>query len=290
VRQKTRVSMHNAQRKNNVFPVAVRAAPDWSSGLPRPSFAREAPVSRPTPLLASNLMIDANKLLAQFLGANATGSLRQAGGAAKQQLDSLGLGGFGGGAAVGGLLGLMLGGKKLKKMAKGTVGYGGAAIAGALAYKAYQNWQQGKAAATAPVATSADTGQVVREFAVDANPAADGRPFPLALIQAMIAAANADGHIDATEQRALFEQVEKLGLDAESKAFVFDALARPADLKAIAASARGIEQASELYLVSRLAIDVDHPAERAYLEALSHTLNLPAELVAHLDRQAEGAG
>lgn len=235
-------------------------------------------------------MLDAKKLLEQFLGPTAANSVSQAGGSAKQQLNAMGLGGFGGGAAVGGLLGLMLGGKKMKKMARGAVGYGGAAAAGALAYKAYQNWQQGKAAATAPVAMPADFGQVDRNFLPETNPAADGQPFQLALIQAMIGAAKADGHIDATEQKSLFEQVEKLGLDAESKAFVFDALSRPVDLAAIASSARGIEQATELYLVSRLAIDIDHPAERAYLEALSHRLNLPAELVAHLDRQVEAAG
>lgn len=235
-------------------------------------------------------MLDANKLLEQFLGPNAGSTLRQAGGSAKQQADSMGLGGFGGGAVVGGLLGLLMGGKKMKRMAGGAVGYGGAAAAGALAYKAYQNWQQGKAAPTAPVATPADFGQVERAFLPEANQAADGQPFQLALVNAMIGAAKADGHIDAEERRSLFEKVEKLGLDASSKAFVFDALSSPVDLTAIAASARSVEQATELYLVSRMAIDVDHPAERAYLEALSHRLNLPAELVAHLDRQVEGAG
>ncbi|MCY4342057.1 MAG: DUF533 domain-containing protein, partial [Gammaproteobacteria bacterium] len=54
-----------------------------------------------------------------------------------------------------------------------------------------------------------------------------------------------------------------------------------------AAAASTQEQAAEIYLVSRLAIDIDHPAEKAYLEALAHRLNLPAELIAHLDRQAE---
>jgi uncharacterized membrane protein YebE (DUF533 family) len=232
-------------------------------------------------------MIDAKNLLEQFLGPNAADSMRQAGGSAKQQLDTMGMGGFGGGAVVGGLLGLMLGGKKMKKMAKGVVGYGGAAAAGALAYKAYQNWQQGKSAATAPVATPADIGHVDRAFLPEASPAANGQPFQLVLVQAMIAAAKADGHIDAEEQKSLFEQVEKMGLDAESKAFVFDALTRPADMAAIAASARGVEQATEIYLVSRMAIDVDHPAERAYLQALGHRLNLPAELIAHLDHQVE---
>ncbi len=234
-------------------------------------------------------VIDAKNLLAQFLGPNAADSMRQANGSAKQQLGSMGMGGFGGGAVAGGLLGLILGGKKTKKMAKGVIGYGGAAAAGALAYKAYQNWQQGKVAATAPVATPADLTQVDRNFLVETNSAADGQPFQLALITAMIGAAKADGHIDAGEQKALFEQVEKLGLDAESKAFVFDALRQPADLAAIAASARGIEQATELYLVSRMAIDVDHPGERAYLQALGHRLNLPAELIAHLDHQVAAA-
>lgn len=213
--------------------------------------------------------------------------MSQAGGSAKQKLDGMGLGGFGGGAVVGGLLGLMLGGKGMKKMAKGVVGYGGAAVAGALAYKAYQNWQQGKAAATAPLAGPADLNNIDPRFLPESAPAADGQPFQLALIRAMIGAAKADGHIDAREQKSLFEQVEKMGLDAESKAFVFDALTQPVDLAAIAASARGMEQATELYLVSRIAIDPDHPAERAYLQALGHKLNLPAELIAHLDRQVQ---
>jgi len=103
----------------------------------------------------------------------------------------------------------------------------------------------------------------------------------------MIGAAKADGHIDAQEQNVLFEQVEKLGLDAESKAFVFDALTQPADIAGIAAAVNGIEQATEVYLISRIAIDVDQAAERAYLQALAHKLKLPAELVAHLDHQVE---
>jgi len=228
-------------------------------------------------------MLDSKNLLEKFLGPNAADFMRETGSSAKQQLDGMGMGGFGGGAVVGGLLGLMLGGKKVKKMA----GYGGAAAAGALAFKAYQNWQQGKAAASAPVAGPADFANVDPRFLPETASAADGQPFQLALIRAMIGAAKADGHIDAQEQKSLFEQVEKMGLDAESKAFVFDALTQPVDIAAIAASARGIEQATELYLVSRVAIDVDHPAERAYLQALGHRLNLPAELIAHLDHQVQ---
>jgi len=66
-------------------------------------------------------------------------------------------------------------------------------------------------------------------------------------------------------------------------------LNKPVSINDIAAAAAGIEQATELYLVSRLAIDPDHPAERAYLDALGHRLNLPAELIRHLEHQVEGS-
>ncbi|MDT8265477.1 DUF533 domain-containing protein, partial [Roseomonas sp. DSM 102946] len=100
--------------------------------------------------------------------------------------------------------------------------------------------------------------------------------------------AKADGHIDAEEQRRIFAKVDEAGLDAEAKGFVFDALAAPAGVSEVAASASTPEQAAELYLASRLAVDPDQPAERAYLEALAHRLKLPEGLAAHLDRQAEG--
>ena len=232
-------------------------------------------------------MINPANLFEQFLGPNAAGNIQQASGSARQRLDNMGAGGFGGGMVAGGLLGVLLGNKKMRKMAGGMLGYGGAAAAGALAHKAYQNWQQGKSAASAPLATQADISEVDQKFMPGSAPAADGQPFQLVMIRAMIAAAKADGHIDAEEQGVLFEQVEKMGLDAESKAFVFDALTQPVDIASIASAANGIEQATELYLISRFAINVDHPAERAYLQALGHKLNLQPDLIAHLDRQVE---
>lgn len=235
-------------------------------------------------------MIDTKSLLDQFLGSNTAGGLRQAGGAARQKLDKAGgLGAFAGGAAAGGLLGLFLGNKKARKMAGGLVGYGGAAVLGALAFKAFQNWQQGRNPATAAPATQADLPAAEERFLPSATPATDGSPFELVLIRAMIGAAKADGHVDAEEQRRLFEQVDRLGLDAEAKAFVFDALARPIALDELATAVRTQEQAAEVYLASRLAIDPDHPAEKAYLEALAARLKLPGDLIAHLDRQVEGA-
>ncbi|MDO8909039.1 MAG: tellurite resistance TerB family protein [Pseudohongiella sp.] len=233
--------------------------------------------------------MDANRLLEQFMGANRVNTDDSGNAQGNSALGGMLGGGFGKGAAVGGVLGLLLGSKKMRKMAGGVIGYGGAAAAGAVAYKAYQNWQQGKQVQTAPIATPADLHNVDPRFLPPpANPTA-GQNFSLTLISAMIAAAKADGHIDAKEQTVIFEQVEKMSLDAESKAFVFDALRKPVDIDLLVSGVQGIEQASEVYLVSRIAIDVDHPAERAYLQVLVHRLNLPSDLVAHLDHQVVDA-
>lgn len=200
------------------------------------------------------------------------------------------MGGAGGVAAAGGLLAVLLGGKKLRKGAGGVLSHGGAAVLGALAHRAWQNWQAGQAPASAPVATPADAASVDARFLPGAQPAAGAEPFELSLIRAMIGAARADGHIDAAERARIFDHVEKAGLDAEAKAFVFDTIDAPIGVREVAAAARTPEQAAELYLASRLAMDPDAPAERAYLQALAHRLQLPPELVAHLDRQAEAAG
>ena len=231
-------------------------------------------------------MFDPKALLDQFLGSSAGQGLRNAGQSAKGRLDQYsGSGGFMRGAAAGGLLGLLLGGKGVRKMAGGALGYGGAAVLGALALKAYQNYQQKKGAA--PVGLTPEQFAAFTPDALPhAQPAADGGAFQLVLIRAMVAAAKADGHVDAAEQQKLFGEVERLGLDSEAKAQVFDLLSQPVDMGAITRAVVTPEQAAEVYLASRIAIDVDVPAERAYLDALASRLELPSELRAHLDAQA----
>jgi len=199
-----------------------------------------------------------------------------------------GLGGLAASGVAGGLLGLLVGGKKKRKGGfGGALSHGGAAMLGALASQAFQSWQKGQAPGQTPAASPQQVATIEPRFLPAAAPAADGQPFELALVRAMIAAAKADGHIDADEQRRIFERVGEFGLDAESKAFVFDALAATVGVSEVAAFATTPEQAAELYLASRLAVEPDGPAELAYLEAIAHRLKLPDDLVAHLSRQAD---
>ena len=221
-------------------------------------------------------MIDPQRLLDQVLGQGFGDQARAAGRDFGNRLDAMGgRGGFAGGAVAGGLLGLLLGGRRGGNL----LGYGGAAVLGALALKAYENYQRQQAGGHA--ATTA-TGLLPH-----AQPAADGSPFELVLVRAMVAAAKADGHIDATEQQRLFAQVERLNLDADAKAYVLDLLRSDVDVASLAAAVRTPEQGAELYLAARLAIDTDQPAERAFLDALATRLGLPAELRMSLDHPPE---
>ena len=241
------------------------------------------------------------------------------GGVSGQMLSGLAAGGL-----LGVLVGNKKFRKTAGKAAAGAVGVGATAALGLVAYKAYQNWQdkgapdgsaptppatphpplprqaqvaapeQPVVATTPPVPMRSWDGSVpptdaVTEEDFDATnlTASDGSPFQAVLIKAMIAAANADGHIDAKEQFAIFELIEKMQLEPEDKALVFKTIQNPPDINAIAGSAASLEQASEIYLVSRLAIDPDHPLEQAYLKDLSTALALPTELVTQLEGQLE---
>lgn len=191
-----------------------------------------------------------------------------------------------GGLAAGGLLGTLFGGKR--SAARSVLTHGGAAALGALAYRAWQNWQAGQQPTTAAPAAPPDAAADAA-FIPGATPAAAGEPFELSLIRAMIGAAQADGHIDAAERAKIFEQVERSSLDPAAKGFVFTLLNQRIGVEEVAAAANSPEQAAELWLASRLAMDPDQPAERVYLDALAHRLGIPGELVAHLERQVAAA-
>ena len=229
-------------------------------------------------------MFDTKKLLDQFLGGEGvapTGGQSTDGQSTGGGLS--GLGGLGGGALAGGLAALLVGTKTGRKVGKKALTYGGSALVGGLAYKAWRDWQAGKQASLSRDA----------ETPIDAlqPPPADSAFVPepgqenslnRSLIRAMIGAANADGRIDATEQSQIFNAVNELGLDNDEKAFVMDEFASPADVDAVAAGATCPETAAEIYAASLIAIDASGNAERAYLARLSERLGLEPGLVAHL--------
>ena len=109
----------------------------------------------------------------------------------------------------------------------------------------------------------------------------------MVLIKAMIAASKADGQIDASEHKRLFETIEKLNLTAEDKAAVFDVMGRDISVQEIADSVRLDEHKAEVYISAYLAIEVDEQQERAFLNSLAIALNLPKGFPAYLEQQAD---
>jgi uncharacterized membrane protein YebE (DUF533 family) len=235
-------------------------------------------------------MFDPKQLLNQFLGSSTGASVRDIASRAQQGLDQAGgTKSFAGGAALGGILGMMLGGgRRSRGFGGGLLSHGGAAALGALAMRAYQNYQQQQPAAAAKPMTSMEVSQVAPQSLPHQQAAADGGPLELVLLRAMVGAAKSDGHVDADEQQHLFAEVERMSLDAEAKAFIFDLLAKPVELSDIASKVNNEAQAGEVYLAARLAINPDQPAERAYLDALASRMKLPPPFREHLDKQASG--
>ena len=237
-------------------------------------------------------MFDAKRLLDQFVG----GPGNQGGGQGGSGGGGDFLRGAGGGALAGGLAAILLGTKTGRKLGGEALKFGGMAAVGALAYKAYRDWQAGKQAAPATAAPQPQSQQPAPVL-----PAPSGTPFnptnpaeqqTLArhLLRAMIAAAKADGHVDAQEQARIFAEMDKLPLSSEDKAFVMDELRAKLDIDAVAGAAATPEEAAEIYTASLLAIDVDNAAERGYLGMLAARLKLDDALVAHLQQSVAAAG
>lgn len=230
--------------------------------------------------------MDVNKLLEGFLGSQ--GGLGDVAKQIKSQQSGL-PSGLVGGAAAGGLIAVLLGSKKARKLGGKAIKYGGMAAVAGLAYKAYNDWQSNKTPGAPSGPMSLPKPEIGSAFDIEHDTDAKGQDFRLVVMQAMIAAAQADNHIDRDEHARIRQQVENLGLGAEEKAALYEFFAQPADPAAIAELATTDAQRAEVYLASALSIDPDTPEEQSYMANLARFLNLPQGLRDHLDAEADAA-
>ncbi|MGD9018544.1 MAG: tellurite resistance TerB family protein, partial [Desulfobacterales bacterium] len=172
---------------------------------------------------------------------------------------------------LGALAGSLLGGGG--GSAKGAVGGGALAVLGAMAYSALKNAQQ----------QPREVPLSVREPQNDEERHQLQNKAEL-ILRAMINAAKADGHIDQAEIQRILGKLEGSGIDSEARDFVLAEMGNPMDTASLAAAARGNPQlGAELYAASLLAIEVDTPAERQYLENLARDLGLGRDVAASLE-------
>ncbi|MFC3283446.1 tellurite resistance TerB family protein [Litchfieldella rifensis] len=177
----------------------------------------------------------------------------------------------------GGALGMLIGSKRGRKMGGKALKYGAIAGVGVLAWKAWQNYQSGQG-------DDAREGQPLERLQGQQQ-----EQRSLEILQAMIMAARADGHIDENERAQLTEQIDAMGADEELHAWVEQQFQAPLDAEALAKQADSPQAAREIYLVSVAMIDDQNPMERAWLDQLGAALGLDAGMTAELERQAMSA-
>lgn len=197
-------------------------------------------------------MFDAERLLGGLLQSGLSGNLNPAN-LGNQLGRQAGLGS--GGAALGmGLLGVAL---------------------AAFEHYSSNNAGQQPVAASAPPPPPAPGG---RPMAPPPPPPMTTRPprigsdEAILLIRAMIAAAAADGEIDAQERARIIDRLQ--GIGDEERQFLEQEMQAPASVYQLAAQCRDKTQASGVYQAALLAIEVDSTAEQVWLQDLAAALGL----------------
>ncbi len=173
-------------------------------------------------------------------------------------------------AGAGGLLLLgMLGSRGGRRIVGDIAQTGAVAALGALAYKTWME-RHGK---------KVDEKTIVRDaqasgFPID--PSSDPE-FALAVVRTMLAAAYADGALDAHEQRIIDGAKAKAQITEDERRMLANEIPEEETLKLIAFAAKTPHHASELYAAAVISAGELNDKESAFLKKLSDRLGLNAD-------------
>lgn len=171
---------------------------------------------------------------------------------------------------LGALAGALLGGGK--RSARGAVGGGGLAVLASLAFSALQKAGQ----KPQPPRALFEPETAVEQEALEKDAEV--------IVKAMINAAKADNRIDEKEIEKIIGKLEEDGLTSEEKDFFMQEARKPMDTDAVIRSAgQNPEMAAQIYAASLLAIEVDTPAERRYMQELASALGLNSQVTGTIE-------
>jgi uncharacterized membrane protein YebE (DUF533 family) len=173
---------------------------------------------------------------------------------------------------LGALAGSLLGGGR--KSMGGAVGGGAMALLGVIAYQALKAHSGKKA----PVPLG------LREPKTPAEKRQLEKNSEL-ILKAMINAAKADGQIDEKESRKIIGKIKKSGADDEGLQFIMMEMQKPMETGKLMAAAKGKpELAAEMYTASLLAVEVDTPEERHYLQDLASGMGIDPRVARSIEQ------
>lgn len=182
------------------------------------------------------------------------------------------------GAALGGIAGFLANsptgrrlGRKAMRHGRTAAGVGGLALIGGVAFKALS------ALKTTSETTPAEE--------PTANPDID--TDPLLILRSMIAAAHADGELDAVETDRIVGRMQDSELSGAERRLIFTELENPVTPAQLRQGCRSLTDRTAVYAAATMAIDVDCAAESAYLEELAADLALAPELVSAISRELQ---
>ncbi len=190
-------------------------------------------------------------------------------------------------AGAGGLGAIVLGTRTGRGMVGTAAKLGALALIGGLAYKAFQNYQDGR-----PLISNDDPRRLLSEPAPTGTgfePDAISNDTATLYIRTMIAAAAADGRIDAAEHQKILGGLQQAGVGAEAQAFLEQEIQNPATAEDLAAAVSSPQEAVQVYTAARLAIDPDTREEAGFLGELAQRLGIDADLAGHIDATAKAA-
>ncbi len=130
---------------------------------------------------------------------------------------------------------------------------------------------------------------VDKEDADNENPELSSEELAKRMIQAMIAAAHADGTLDENEEQAILDKLRGAELSSEEKMFLLDELHHPRTIEELTSGITDPAAAKTMYLLAVGAITVDTDAEQQWLDELGSNLGLSAGVRRFLEEQVEAA-
>ncbi|MCE6958944.1 tellurite resistance TerB family protein [Cereibacter sphaeroides] len=169
------------------------------------------------------------------------------------------------------IAGFLIGDRDRCRLAGHAARRGIVTLSWVVAGRAWADWQAAECRDGSPCALLVEP---------EAGPSADG--LCERLLQAMVAAAKADGRVTREERRQIHRRLRELDLECEAQALIAAELEAPLDPGRIARLARTPEEAAGIYAASLLAAGRGGPAECGYLPALALRLALDNGLVARL--------
>ena len=105
------------------------------------------------------------------------------------------------------------------------------------------------------------------------------------MIQAMIAAAHADGVMDELEERAVLDRLRGAELTQEERMFLLGELHQPKSIEQLTEGVTDPGVARTMYLLAKATATIDTEAERAWFDQLASRQGLSKEIQAFIEEQ-----